>query len=257
MTKKSALDFACICGILLIVIVLAVGALHSGIRQEDIEEAQAPSASLTEEYTEQDPNETSESAPQGDASDWKLLLVNSWNELPDDFTVELKRLNGGHAIDERAYPDLQAMMDDARAEGLSPVICSSYRTEKTQEALYENKVNRLLAKGYSQKDAETEAGKWVAVPGTSEHQAGLALDIVAESYRVLDEEQEKTAEQMWLMENAYKYGFILRYPREKSDITGIYYEPWHYRYVGKEAAIEIYKKGLCLEEYLEILDAGG
>jgi len=97
---------------------------------------------------------------------------------------------------------------------------------------------------------EAEAARWVAKPGTSEHQTGLALDIVAAGYQILDEEQEDTAEQKWLMENSWKYGFILRYPSEKSDITGIGYEPWHYRYVGKAAAADIYRTGVCLEEYL-------
>ena len=97
---------------------------------------------------------------------------------------------------------------------------------------------------------EAEAARWVAQPGTSEHQTGLALDIVAAGYQILDEEQEDTAEQKWLMENSWKYGFILRYPSEKSDITGIGYEPWHYRYVGKAAAADIYRTGVCLEEYL-------
>ncbi|MBP3292640.1 MAG: M15 family metallopeptidase, partial [Clostridia bacterium] len=107
-----------------------------------------------------------------------------------------------------------------------------------------------LDKGYSQEEAEAEAGKWVAIPGTSEHQTGLAVDIVALSYQLLDRGQEDTAEQKWLMENSYKYGYILRYPTDKSDITGIYYEPWHYRYVGKDVAKELYESGLCLEEYL-------
>lgn len=187
--------------------------------------------------------------------DWQLILVNPWNELPDDFSVELKQLENGHAVDQRAYPDLQAMLDDARAEGLSPILCSSYRTLETQQALYANKVSRLMAAGYSQQDAKIEAGKWVAVPSTSEHQTGLAVDIVASDYQRLVEQQENTAEQKWLMENSYKYGFILRYPREKSEITGINYEPWHYRYVGKEAAEEIYEQGICLEEYLEHLDS--
>ena len=90
----------------------------------------------------------------------------------------------------------------------------------------------------------------MAPPGTSEHQTGLALDIVAASYQLLDEGQEDTAEQQWLMANSWKYGFILRYPSEKSDITGIGYEPWHYRYVGRAAAAEIYHSGVCLEEFL-------
>ncbi len=187
-------------------------------------------------------------------SSWNMLLVNPWNYIPEDFSVELTQLKNGQAIDERAYPDLQEMMDDMRAEGLSPLICSSYRTNKKQQTLYNNKVNEYLAQGYSQEKAEEEAGKWVAVPGTSEHQLGLAVDIVDTNNQMLDEKQEDTAVQKWLMKNSWKYGFILRYPSDKSDITGIYYEPWHYRYVGKEAAKEIYEKGICFEEYLQELN---
>ena len=109
---------------------------------------------------------------------------------------------------------------------------------------------RVRASGVPEDRVEAEAARWVAKPGTSEHQTGLALDIVAAGYQILDEEQEDTAEQKWLMENSWKYGFILRYPSEKSDITGIGYEPWHYRYVGKAAAADIYRTGVCLEEYL-------
>lgn len=135
----------------------------------------------------------------------------------------------------------------------SPLICSSYRTNEKQQTLYNNKVSQYLEKGYSQTEAEAEAGKWVAVPGTSEHQTGLAVDIVDINYQLLDEKQEETEVQKWLMKNSYRYGFILRYPSDKSDITGIYYEPWHYRYVGKETAKEIYEQGICFEEYLDTL----
>ena len=187
------------------------------------------------------------------SSSWNLILVNPWNPLPEDFSVNLTELRNGHYIDERAYPDLQAMMDASRAEGLSPIICSSYRTITKQEDLYENKVSYYLSQDYSLEESETEAAKWVARPGTSEHHTGLALDIVSLNYQLLDEEQENTPEQQWLMHNSYKYGFILRYPNDKSEITGIHYEPWHYRYVGKEIAKEIYEQGICLEEYLENL----
>jgi D-alanyl-D-alanine carboxypeptidase len=122
---------------------------------------------------------------------------------------------------------------------------------KSKKTLFENKIGKYLSNGLSNQEATVEAAKWIAVPGTSEHQTGLAVDIVAKSYQMLDKEQENTPEQKWLMENSYKYGFILRYPENKSDITGISYEPWHYRYVGKEAAKEIYENGICLEEYLE------
>lgn len=192
----------------------------------------------------------SKATASNDTTAWNLLLVNPWNSLPDNFTVELKKLKNGHAVDERAYPDLQEMMDAMRAQGLSPRICSSYRTQAKQEALYANKINRLMKQGYNREDAETEAGRWVARPGTSEHQLGLAVDIVDESYQALDEKQEETATQQWLMKHSYEYGFILRYPTDKSAITGIGYEPWHYRYVGKTAAKEIYDAGVCLEEYL-------
>lgn len=94
----------------------------------------------------------------------------------------------------------------------------------------------------------------MAVPGTSEHQTGLAVDLVASSYQVLDRKQEQTAEQKWLMEHCWEYGFILRYPSDKSAVTGIGYEPWHYRYVGRETSKAIQDSGLCLEEYLTALE---
>jgi len=192
----------------------------------------------------------SETLEKEEQKDWKLMLVNKSNPIPNDFSVDLIQLKNGHSIDKRAYPDLQAMMDDARTAGLVPLICSSYRTMEKQTSLYDRQVRKYQDQGYSEEEAKEEAGKWVAVPGTSEHQAGLAVDIVSENYQSLDKQQESTAEQLWLMENCHKYGFILRYPEDKGEITGIGYEPWHYRYVGKEAAGEIKEKGICLEEYL-------
>ena len=183
-------------------------------------------------------------------TDWRLLLVNPWNLLPEDYEVELAVLANGLQVDARIYDDLDEMLSDCREAGLSPIVCSAYRTEETQTRLYSNKLARVRASGVPEDQAEAEAARWVAPPGTSEHQTGLALDIVAASYQLLDEGQEDTAEQQWLMANSWKYGFILRYPSEKSDITGIGYEPWHYRYVGRAAAAEIYRVGVCLEEYL-------
>ena len=191
-----------------------------------------------------------ESAASSQEDAWQLRLVSAAHPLPEDFEVpELTKLRGGHAIDSRAYPALQQMMDDCRAAGLNPVICSSYRTYDKQEELFRKKVNTLLKQGYSQEEAETEAARWVARPGTSEHETGLAVDIVDKSYQLLDEKQAETPVQQWLMAHCAEYGFILRYPVEKSDLTGIGYEPWHYRYVGVEAAKEISERGICLEEY--------
>ena len=183
--------------------------------------------------------------------DWQLMLVNPWNTLPEDYAVELATLANGLQVDARIYDALDAMLTDCRVAGLSPIVCSAYRTEATQTRLYNNKVARVRASGVPEDQVEAEAARWVAPPGTSEHQTGLALDIVAASYQILDEKQEDTAEQKWLMENSWKYGFILRYPEEKSEITGIGYEPWHYRYVGRAAAWEMYSTGVCLEEFLQ------
>lgn len=184
--------------------------------------------------------------------DWNLILVNRDHPLPEDFQVpEFTQLINGHAIDKRAYPALQRMMDDCRAAGLEPTICSSYRSREKQEELFQRKVQSCLSQAGSWEEAEEQAAVWVARPGTSEHQAGLAVDIVDKSYQLLDERQEDTAVQKWLMEHCAEYGYILRYPTEKSALTGVGYEPWHYRYVGEEAAREIMSRGLCLEEYLE------
>lgn len=203
----------------------------------------------SEEPASSDPQEEGASLAEA----WNLLLVNPWNALPEDFSVELTALPGGMQVDSRIYGDLSAMLTDCRSAGLRPLICSAYRTQEKQAALYSRKTARLRAAGYSREDALREAGRWVAAPGTSEHQTGMALDIVALSYQLLNERQEETAEQKWLMEHCWEYGFILRYPAEKCDITGIGYEPWHYRYVGREAASVMRERRLCLEEFLQTL----
>lgn len=196
---------------------------------------------------------TQENAQTGtDASAWNLRLVNASHPIDEGYSFDITLLKNGQSVDSRIFRELQDMMDAARSEGLSPLICSSYRTEEKQRALYEAKVASCMDQGDLREEAEKQAAIWVAPPGTSEHQLGLAVDIVAESYQLLDRHQEKTAEQQWLMEHCSEYGFILRYPTDKSEMTGIGYEPWHYRYVGREAAEEIMRRGICLEEYLEL-----
>ena len=185
-----------------------------------------------------------------DDGSWNLILVNAENPVPEGFAVELEDIGGGQRVDARIAEALEDMLQAARSEGLDPVVCSSYRTQDYQAGLYERKIGQYMEKGYGRTAAAAAAARWVAPPGTSEHQLGLAVDIVSSSFQVLDSRQEKTAEQQWLMEHCWEYGFILRYPSDKSDITGIAYEPWHYRYVGKQAAREIAEQGVCLEEYL-------
>ena len=188
-----------------------------------------------------------------------VILVNPWHYVPEDYTVELTSISSEHQVATVAYNDYLEMIRDCTNAGYQPAVCSSYRSMEYQQGLFERKVQRLLEDtkhNYTEAQARTIAAQSVAVPGTSEHQLGLALDIIDQRNWDLDESQAEMPTQKWLMENSWRYGWILRYPNEKSEITGIIYEPWHYRYVGREVAAEIHELGVCLEEYLQMLTAG-
>lgn len=174
-----------------------------------------------------------------------LMLVNSTHALPEGFDIEITELANGQQIAALMRNPLQAMFDDMRAQGVYPVVASGYRTPEKQQSLMDEKVEKLRAEGLSEEEAAVEAANWVNPVGYSEHQSGLAVDINADGihsagYEVYD----------WLALHAWNYGFILRYPEGKEAITGTSYEPWHYRYVGVEAAQEIRDLGVTLEEYL-------
>ncbi len=172
--------------------------------------------------------------------DWALILVNSTHPIPEDFSVVLADFESGK-VDARIAETCKRMFDHARRDGHPLQLVVAHRTYEKQNQLFEKKVQSYLDKGYSRARAEAEAAKHTARPNTSEHQTGLALDI----------ETTNTNAFPWLIEHAHEYGFILRYPEGKTDITGIIYEPWHWRFVGVEAARYIKESGQCLEEYLE------
>ncbi len=197
-------------------------------------------------------NPIDEAAVSSADDSWQLMLINADNPLPDNFSVELTPLANGHKIDSRVYPYLQQMFDDARNQGILPTISSSYRTSEEQQAELDQKTREFINQGYAPDEAYEIAKTWAMLPGTSEHQAGLAVDITSADASV----QAPDTVWNWLKSNAHKYGFIRRYPPDKTDITGVSNEPWHFRYVGRAAAEEIYKRGLCLEEYIEILHKG-
>ena len=186
--------------------------------------------------------------------DWNLLLVNPWNAIPADFSVELQSVGWGHSVDARCADALTEMLSACRTAGYSASICSSYRTHAYQQSLFDQRVAARMAQGMTRAEAEAVTARSTAVPGTSEHQIGLAVDLVDSGYWRLDSTQANRPTQQWLMAHSWEYGFILRYPSDKTDLTGIIYEPWHYRYVGKDAARTIYEQEICLEEYLEELD---
>lgn len=169
-----------------------------------------------------------------------VVLVNKWNAVPGDYELNLVSYNGWN-VDSACYDALVSMLSDLSTVG-SYKITSAYRSEATQQSLWYRRLNSYIEAGYSAETARAMVAQSVALPGTSEHHLGLAVDISA-----------GTAVHTWLAENSWKYGFILRYPEGKTDITGIIHEPWHYRYVGEELAKELFDLGLCLEEYMDTL----
>lgn len=181
---------------------------------------------------------------------WSLVLINEVHPLDTEYRPELAEIVEGKFVDTRILKELTAMLEDAVNEGMNVYICSAYRDYEEQRQVFNTTMVDWINQGKSPLEAYEETKISVAVPGTSEHASGLALDIVSTQYGELDEKQAETAEAKWLAENCWKYGFILRYPPEKSAVTGIIFEPWHYRYVGKDAAKEIKEKDITLEEYL-------
>lgn len=172
----------------------------------------------------------------------QIYLVNPWHYLPEDYTVELALSSGGCMISQTCLEALDQMLADCRAAGLYPVLCSGYRSYWDQRSMYLSMIQDVG-------NAAT-AQTIVAIPNTSEHQLGLAVDIVSSNNQTLNRSQGETAVQKWLMEHCWDYGFILRYLDGSTDITGIIYEPWHYRYVGIPVAKAMQENGLTLEEYL-------
>ena len=177
-----------------------------------------------------------------DLDAWNLLLVNKQHPIPEDYEVKLGVIKGSMKCDERIIPELTEMMQDAKKDGITLVVCSPYRDMSRQDMLFNRKI-----KNYGDFYIRKEQG----IPGASEHQIGLALDIISNTYTALEEGFADTAAGKWLAAHCQDYGFILRYPKGKEEITGIEFEPWHFRYVGKDAAAIIMKKNLTLEEFVQ------
>lgn len=181
---------------------------------------------------------------------WALILTSAKYPIPEDYSAELKTLPGTEqSVDARIYDATVQMLTDMREQGMRPIVCSAYRTLDRQEILFNRKVKNLVKRGYAMEDAYKEAQHVLSIPGSGEHCLGLAVDIFSQSYQKLEEGFENTKEGKWLREHCAEYGFILRYEKGKEAITGINYEPWHFRYVGVEAAEYMMEKGISLEEF--------
>ena len=216
---------------------------------------------ITTEPAETTPVNAVVKIPYDKEEDWALYVIGNDNPLPEDFTVETKAVAGERTLDVRCADHAIQMLNDAAAQGVGLFVTSSYRSVEKQAQNMESYINNLINQGYTPEEAKIQAEKEIAVPGCSEHNAGLAMDIVSSDYWSnhddLDESFEKLPQFDWLIENSWKYGFILSYPRGKEEITGFIYEPWHYRYVGLKAAENIHKvyeetgEFLTVNEYIE------
>lgn len=239
---------ALVLALALFLFIWGISALFSGGEEDE------PESSSSEPVSSSQP---APAEPAVDLSQWNLVLVNKTNPLPADFTVTTGQLVNSLLVDARILEDLNTMMADAEAQGVELIVCSAYRDIAYQTTLYQNKVQELVADGLTQQEAEAKAATIVSYPGTSEHNSGLAVDLVTPEYQMLNEGYADTDAAKWLAAHAPEYGFILRYPKGFEGITGIIFEPWHYRYVGREYAREITDSGLCFEQWVEAMAQGG
>ena len=224
------------------------------VQQEEKEEAPVESSSQKEEQ-EQSSQETKQQQLAEEFAkekeEYYLLLANAENPLPQDWSIQTEEVQTGYEMDKRAAPAMREMIQAAKEDGVELMLCSAYRSVEKQQQLFDRSQQAYMAQGMSEEEAYAKTATETAIPGTSEHQTGLAADIVTPTYQMLDAGFADTPAGQWLSEHAAEYGFVLRYPQDKQEVTGIIYESWHYRFVGKTHAKLMKESGLCLEEYLQ------
>lgn len=225
------------------------------VQQEEKEEAPVESSSQKEEEQEQSSQETKQQQLAEEFAkekeEYYLLLANAENPLPQDWSIQTEEVQNGYEMDKRAAPAMREMIQAAKEDGVELMLCSAYRSVEKQQQLFDRSQQAYMAQGMSEEEAYAKTATETAIPGTSEHQTGLAADIVTPTYQMLDAGFADTPAGQWLSEHAAEYGFVLRYPQDKQEVTGIIYESWHYRFVGKTHAKLMKESGLCLEEYLQ------
>ena len=227
----------------------------AAVQQEGKEEAPVESSSQKEEEQEQSSQETKQQQLAEEFAkekeEYYLLLANAENPLPQDWSIQTEEVQNGYEMDKRAAPAMREMIQAAKGDGVELMLCSAYRSIEKQQQLFDRSQQAYMAQGMSEEEAYAKTATETAIPGTSEHQTGLAADIVTPTYQMLDAGFADTPAGQWLSEHATEYGFVLRYPQDKQEVTGIIYESWHYRFVGKTHAKLMKESGLCLEEYLQ------
>lgn len=252
-------------GILVVVIAIIVGicAVGSHIRTEKKERQAALEAQIAAEQAaaEEAARAAAEAAaaeaakpPEVDLDAWYMTLVNIDHLLDEEFEPELTEIENEQSFDSRAAAHLQSLIQSARDAGYTVYFCSGYRDYYTQSGIYWTHVDEFVAAGMGEEEAHATTRLQVNYPGASEHQLGLAADILEYKDQPMESYIGGSGLMLWLEENCADYGFVIRYPADKTHITGISYEPWHLRYVGPEVAAYMMERGLCLEEFLALYE---
>ena len=250
--SKKVFDFIFKLLLLLIMVVMIITTIIIHIKLKNIKQNKISQNLSDYQNIKNDANETAEvvnEIVEEEKEDWRIVLVNHENPIPEDFEVELANINSSKQFDSRAVEELLQMLKDMKNQGASNIwVQSAYRSKEYQANLFNQKVKQFMSYGRTKEDAEIQAAKFVNKAETSEHSIGLAVD-----FNNIKKDFANTKEFKWLVENAENYGFILRYPENKKELTGVSYEPWHWRYVGVEHAKKINELEMCLEEYVEYL----
>lgn len=237
---------------IVLVIVLFANILKPDKKEKKKENTATPTNAVTETIN---PNLelTKEAKEIYEKNKALLILVNKDNPLPEDYSFEQHSLNSGFVIDEQAYIDLYRFTKACNDADFHYNIISAYRDRETQQGVIDRNIQELMDKGLSEEEARAKTYETVQMVGCSEHETGLALDLSDEDIFMLTEDLETNPTIKWFTDNCYNYGFILRYPKDKVDVTGINYEPWHFRYVGEDAAKFMHEHNLTLEEFHQLL----
>ena len=255
--KNQALLLLVLFVSLLVVISTRVAPKEASAKAQDTEELTAATVQPVQEPAEtpeepEQPKQGRDLFPDASLNDWNLKLVNGLYVLPSSFAPNVALTRDGQYVDDRIQEPLEAMLDAAEHAGFTVCVRNAYRPFSTQAYIFNGRASQIQwGTSMTLLEAETEARKVVAYPGTSEHQLGLCADILDDAATPMSAEETKNLPVLlWLRSHCAEYGFILRYPENKQDITG-WYEPWHFRYVGTDIAAYIMENGLCLEEFID------
>jgi D-alanyl-D-alanine carboxypeptidase len=183
----------------------------------------------------------------------KILLIDKDNPIPAGYKPVLEEVEHGYYMEKNAARCMKKLLEAARKDGITIEVFSAYRTYDYQQKLFDDDVQWNMSEGLSYEEAYKKTASSIALPGRSEHNAGLAADLKGDDWDCDNWYNfEKTSTFKWLEKNAPRFGFIIRYPKDKTQITNFIYEPWHFRYVGCPHAEIITRKGITLKEYLEL-----